>query len=187
VAARYGIRAPYVLSVGTIEPRKNLRRLFDAFGSIAGPAAPDAPCLVLAGAQGWDADLLPYVAQHPLRERIRILGFVPEEDLPALYSAARVVAYPSLYEGFGLPVLEAMCCGAVVLTSGVSAMPEVLGDAGLYCRPDHTEDIARGLHEVLRMRPCERDTLGHRAAARAGSLLADWAAAPPLPGLTGWS
>ena len=185
--ARLGIAGHYAMTVGTIEPRKNLRRLVDSFAQ----AATGAECgdleLVIAGPQGWDSDLPSYVAAHACRSRIRLLGFVPPEDLPSLYAGASLFVYPSLYEGFGRPVLEAMCCGCLVLTSRVRAMPEVLGDAGLYFDTQHTDEVTLTLKEALRMRPERVAQLRGDARQRAQELLAHWAAAAPLPSFTGWS
>jgi hypothetical protein len=124
VLARHGLTGrSYVLGVGTLEPRKNLPRLIEAFAALPDALRAEHE-LVLVGALGWDTDeTLQAVERH--RGLVRTLGHVPADDLPALYRGAAVFAYPSLYEGFGLPVLEAMTAGAPVLTSGVSSLPEV--------------------------------------------------------------
>ncbi len=164
--ARHGVRRPYVLATGTLEPRKNLPRLISAFASLPAEIAAGHQ-LVLAGAPGWEtADTFAHVASHSAL--VKTLGYVPEEDLPALYRGAEVFCYPSLYEGFGIPVLEAMSCGAPVLTSGRSSMPEVAGDAARYVDPHDTADIARGLHELL-ADPSKRRTLASRGLERAQS------------------
>jgi glycosyltransferase involved in cell wall biosynthesis len=147
VLARHGLTKPYVLAVGTLEPRKNLPALIAAFAALP-PAVRDAHELVLVGAIGWDTDeTLAAVAQH--RSLVRQLGHVPDEDLAALYRGAALFAYPSLYEGFGLPVLEAMAAGAPVLTSNLSSLPEVAGDAALYVDPRDVGSIAGGLERGL--------------------------------------
>lgn len=149
VRERYGLRFPYVLSVATAEPRKNLVRLLAAFRAIH--AALPFPCtLVLVGQEGWHNEALASTARALLRAGIlRITGYVPRSDLPALYSGASVFAYPSLFEGFGLPALEALACGVPVLTSTSSALPEVVGDAALLVDPTSTEAIAAGLYMLL--------------------------------------
>jgi alpha-1,3-rhamnosyl/mannosyltransferase len=147
VLARHGLTRPYLLVTGTVEPRKNLPRLIEAFAGLEEPAR-RGWTLALAGAPGWqtDASFAAVAAQAGL---VRTLGFVPDEDLPALYREAEVFCYPSLYEGFGIPVLEAMASGTAVLTSSVSSMPEVGGDAARYANPNDIEDIRRALRELL--------------------------------------
>lgn len=138
----------YVLCVGTLEPRKNLRRLVEAFAQVA-PAVPDVS-LVVVGASGWlTSDLAPYVRSLDLGERIRFAGYVPDDELPLWYGAATLCAYPSLYEGFGLPPLEAMACGTAVVTSNTSSLPEVVGDDALTVNPTDTDALAAALRELL--------------------------------------
>jgi alpha-1,3-rhamnosyl/mannosyltransferase len=147
VRGRHRLARPYVLAVGTLEPRKNLPRLIEAFAALP-PDVRDRHELVLVGALGWETDeTLAAIGRH--RDRVRALGHVPDEELPALYRGAALFAYPSLYEGFGLPVLEAMAAGTPVLTSNVSSMPEVGGDAAVYCDPRDTASIREGLLSVL--------------------------------------
>jgi len=152
VLSRYGIAGGrYVLSVCTLEPRKNLTRLVSAFASLAANPALDDVRLVLVGAVGWKTE--------PLMEKIRavglpsgrlmLLGHVPDEDLGALLTGAAVFAYPSLYEGFGLPALEAMQCGAPVVTSNTSSLPEVVGDAAICVDPTNEDALAQALTDVL--------------------------------------
>jgi glycosyltransferase involved in cell wall biosynthesis len=162
--ARLGVRSPYVLATGTLEPRKNLPRLIEAFTALPEHVRA-ARQLVLAGAPGWEtAETFAHVARHA--RMVKTLGYVPDEDLPALYRGADVFCYPSLYEGFGIPVLEAMCCGTAVLTSGRSSMPEVAGDAARYVDPEDMADIAKGLSELLSDPPL-RETLVARGLTRA--------------------
>ncbi len=144
---RLGLRRPFVLSVGTLEPRKNLPALLRAFDCVA----PEVPHnLVLAGATGWRRDELNRTrAKLNLGDRLQLTGFVPDADLPALYSAAAMFAFPSLYEGFGLPVLEAMACGTPVLTGADSSLPEVAGDAALLVDPRDVDTIAVGMRSLL--------------------------------------
>ncbi len=144
---RYGLRGPYVLYVGTIQPRKNLVRLVRAFERLA-DHEPDLE-LVLAGSRGWLAEPIEQaVATSRHSQRIRLLGYVPEDDLPALYSAAAVVTLPSLYEGFGLPALEAMACGVPVVASARGALPEIAGPA-LMVDPLDVDALAAALRQAL--------------------------------------
>jgi glycosyltransferase involved in cell wall biosynthesis len=147
VRAKYGIGdAPYVLSVGTLQPRKNYERLMQAFAALP-PRWKDLK-LVIVGGRGWlDAPI--YDCARAMRERVILTGFADEADLPALYSGAACLAFPSLYEGFGLPVLEGMACGTPVLTSNVSSLPEVAGDAALMVAPHSVEAIRAGLLALL--------------------------------------
>lgn len=148
--ARYGLRpGRYILSVGTLEPRKNYVRLIEAYARLRA-RLPDAPPLVIAGGYGWRYDNILATPGHAgVAQSVRFLGRVPDEDLPALYAGAAVFAYPSLYEGFGLPVLEALACGTPVVTSNTSSLPEVLGDAGLLSVPYDTEAIAAAMARPL--------------------------------------
>ena len=149
VRARYDLDdGPYVLSVGTLEPRKNHERLIRAFEAL--PSRFDDVRLAVAGGEGWRSrGIHRAVETSPARERIRLLGPVPGRDLPALYAGATVFALASLYEGFGLPVLEAMAMGTPVLTSDVSSLPEVAGDAALLVDPHSTEAVRDGLERLL--------------------------------------
>jgi glycosyltransferase involved in cell wall biosynthesis len=158
-AARSELDLPerFVLATGTLEPRKNLPRLIEAHGRLDG-----APPLLVAGPPGWEME-------HALAGaggRARLLGFVSDEQLNALYRLCTVFAYPSLYEGFGLPLAEAMRCGAACVTSDVSSMPEVGGDAVVYCDPRDVRSISAGLERLL-VDGDERSVLGARAQERA--------------------
>lgn len=146
---RSGQARPYILSVGTREPRKNSATLVRAFASLAGEIPHD---LVLVGPAGWlggELDDALAALPAPVRERVRQTGFVDDADLPFWYGAASVFAYPARYEGFGLPVLEAMACGAPVVTSNVSSLPEVVGDAGLLVSPDDPDGLAEAIRTVI--------------------------------------
>jgi glycosyltransferase involved in cell wall biosynthesis len=152
VLARYGIAdGRYVLSLSTLEPRKNLPRLVTAFSSLAANPALGDVRLVLVGALGWKTDsLLETIRRVGLpSDRLVLPGHVPDEDLPALLSGASVFVYPSLYEGFGLPVLEAMQCGAPVVTSNTSSLPEVVGDAAVSIDPTDEDALAQAMTDVL--------------------------------------
>lgn len=146
---KYNLPDKFVLFVGTIEPRKNLLRLVAAFAQVQAHH-PDCH-LVLVGPNGWmmNGALEKEVAAADLAGKVHILGFVPQADLPGIYSLAAVFAFPSLHEGFGLPLLEAMACGTAVLTSNCSAMPEVSGTAAYLVEPHSTTSIADGLNTLL--------------------------------------
>lgn len=142
--ARHGLARPYFLYVGTLQPRKNLVRLIEAFAAAA-DALGDVD-LAIGGRRGWLSEGIERrAAELGLAGRARLLGYLPDADLPALLSGAIAFTFPSLYEGFGLPVLEAMACGAPVLTSSTSSLPEVAGDAALLVDPADTDAIAAGL------------------------------------------
>jgi glycosyltransferase involved in cell wall biosynthesis len=146
VVSKYGLPRTFFLFVGTIEPRKNLPRLIAAYDQVADKVPQD---LVIAGRQGWKTGAIDEAlaaARH--RERIHLPGFVEGDDLPALLSSCHAFVWPSLLEGFGLPPLEAMACGAPVLSSNTSSIPEVCGDAALLVNPLHVEEIADGLRRL---------------------------------------
>jgi len=148
VARRYGIESPYVLSVGSLEPGKNRARLIHAIRALRDEGV-DAR-LVVVGQRAWkyEADLA-LVDELGMGDRVIFPGYARAEDLPSLYSAATAFAFPSLYEGFGLPVIEAMACGAPVLTSDRSATAEVAGDAALLVDPHSVDAIRDGLRGLL--------------------------------------
>jgi len=163
VLARHGLAPGYIMHLGTREPRKNLPRLLRAYGRLGAAAPP----LVLAGGAGWGVDELPALFDTlGLRSRVRLLGPVASADLPALYSGAALFAYPSLYEGFGLPVLEAMACGTPVVTADVASLPEVAGDAALLVDPHDDVALADAIGRVLRD-PALHADLRARGLARA--------------------
>jgi glycosyltransferase involved in cell wall biosynthesis len=139
----------FVLYLGTIEPRKNLVRLIDAYADLRRRGTTDWP-LVLAGGRGWRDEL---VLQHAdrlgLGEAVRFAGFVPEDEIPLWYNAADFFVYPSEYEGFGLPPLEALACGTPVVASNRASLPEVLDDAAILVDPADTHAIADGMERLL--------------------------------------
>lgn len=158
VRHRLAMQDPFVLAVGTLEPRKNLLRLIEAWRGLE-----PRPELAVVGPVGWDADEVLAAAR---REGVRLLGRVPDEDLDVLYRCCEAFCYPSLYEGFGLPVLEAMSCGAAVVTSAASSLPEVAGGAALLADPSDVGDIRNQLRRILEDRELRqrlRD-LGRRRA-----------------------
>jgi glycosyltransferase involved in cell wall biosynthesis len=145
---RYGLTQPYILHIGAQQARKNAARLLEAFATVH--AQLPACRLVLAGPSQWrHADLRQQVAARGLDGAVSWLGYVPDANLPAVYNGASVFAFPSLYEGFGLPVLEAMACGTPVVCSNATSLPEVAGDAALLVDPYSVDSIAAGLLRVL--------------------------------------
>jgi len=165
VRRRYQLDAPYLLYVGTIDRRKDLATLVRALEFLPGPL-----CLALAGTLIAGRTRLPeLVRQSGLAPRVRFLGFVPDAELPPLYAGAAVFVYPSSYEGFGLPLLEAMACGTPVLTYNVTSLPEVVGDAGLLLDPPVSpSELAKALGRLLDDGPLRAElTARGRARARA--------------------
>ncbi len=151
-------------------PRKNLVRLIEAF---ARSGADRGTALVLAGARGWcDEEIFATVERLGLSSRVHFPGYVPSDELPSGTTPADLFAYPSLYEGFGLPVLEAQACGAPVLTSAASALPEAAGDGALLVDPTDVEAIADGLHRLLTDEPLAGRIASTRAGTRRPVLLA---------------
>ncbi len=165
----------YVLCLGTVEPRKNHLRLVEAFERlVAARAMPDGMQLAIAGSLGWGYQpVLDRIGGSPAHGRIRMLGFVPDQDLAALLSRAALVSYVSLYEGFGLPVLEALACGAPVVTSNASSMPEVAGDAAVLVDPNDVDEIASGVRDLLAADAATRARM--RAAGLRRAALFSWA------------
>ena len=158
---------PYILSIGTVQPRKNYARLITALATLG--AAYDDVHLVIAGGRGWlDSPIFRAVYDQGMEDRVHFIGFARDQDLPALYSEAACLAYPSLYEGFGFPVLEAMACGTPVVTSTISSMPEVAGEAALLVDPYDVEAIAAAIARALSDEALRRDLIrrGFRQAAR---------------------
>jgi len=137
---------PYILSVGTVQPRKNYPTLIEAVSRLNHPEI----CVVIVGGKGWLDDPI-FEAIHKLRMQDRVIfaGFVADDDLPALYSGSLCMALPSLYEGFGLPVLEAMACGVPVITSNLSSLPEVAGEAGILVTPTSLDEITNALERII--------------------------------------
>ena len=148
MAEVYGLAGPYVLAVGLIQPRKNLSRLLEAFARVV--RKHDDLSLAIAGRSGPAAEgVRQRVEGLGLLDRVRFCGSVPDADLPNLYRAAEMLVYPSLYEGFGLPALEAMACGTPVVASNTTSLPEVVGEAGLLVDPESVPDIAQAMMRVL--------------------------------------
>jgi glycosyltransferase involved in cell wall biosynthesis len=153
IQARYKLPDRFILSVSTLEPRKNFTGLIAAFSQMA--AASEMPSiadlhLVIAGGKGWlYDDIFAAAKTSPFRERIHFAGYVADEDLPALYSLATLFAFPSHYEGFGIPVLEAMACGTPVVCANNSSLPEIAGDAALMVEATDMEALADAMRRLV--------------------------------------
>jgi glycosyltransferase involved in cell wall biosynthesis len=163
-----GIVGDFILFVGTLEPRKNLPRLVEAYASLPSAARARAR-LVIAGGLGWGReDLAGTIARLGLRDRVVLAGYVDDGTLSTLYANALFLAMPSLYEGFGLPLLEAMSLGTPVLTSACSSLPEVAGESGLLVNPLEVQSIAQGLAALLLDDPLRQGLAAKSRSAAAG-------------------
>lgn len=154
ILARYQVTYPFILYAGNIRPQKNIRRLVEAFAVVRGhleshPVYRDLRLIIIGDEISRYPDVRLTVIQTRVEQVVRFLGFVPLKTLKVFYKAAAAFVFPSLYEGFGLPPLEAMACGAPVVASNVSSLPEVVGDAALLVNPVNVFDIAAGIREVL--------------------------------------
>lgn len=148
---KYGIKGNYILFVGTLQPRKNIIRLIEAFTKVfRGPVKSEDLALIIIGKKGWlYEEILEAPKKFEAEEKVKFLEFVPDEDLENFYKNALCFVLPSLYEGFGLPVLEAMKYGCPVITSNVSSLPEAGGDAALYIDPENVDDIAEKIQKII--------------------------------------
>jgi glycosyltransferase involved in cell wall biosynthesis len=166
IREQYGIRGDYILGVGSIQPRKNLVRLIDSYARLLASRGEERlPKLVLVGKKAWlFGETLRAVEDRGLAENIIFTGYVPESDLPALYSGALCFVYPSYFEGFGLPPLEAMQCGTPVITGNRTSLPEVVGDAAIMVDPFDVEEIGAALSQLI-------DSSELRATLRAKGLV----------------
>lgn len=170
--AAYGLDGEYLLYVGKLEARKNIVRLIEAFAQVREECGFQGD-LVLAGRRFWDLDGIDEATRkYGVQDRVRELGYVPDEDLAPLYSEAAAFVFPSLWEGFGFPVLEAMACGAPVVASAVSSLPEIAGDAAVLVDPTSTESIAQGIAQVIAS-PSTAGTLRERGLRRAAEFTWD--------------
>ncbi|MBI1865012.1 MAG: glycosyltransferase family 4 protein [Nitrospirae bacterium] len=149
VLNRYKISGRYLLHVGNLEPKKNLPRVIRAFDRVARMPGGEDLSLVIAGKKGWLYDEIFRTANGTTTNSIRFLGYVPRDEMAAIYAGASCFVFPSIYEGFGLPVLEAMACGTPVVTSNISSMPEVAGGAAVLVDPYDEESIASGILAVV--------------------------------------
>lgn len=170
VRHNYGIEGDYILSVGSIQPRKNLARLIKAYAQLRGDCSADKlPKLVLVGKCAWLYDeTLRALDRAGVKDSVILTGYVPESDLPALYSSALCFVYPSYFEGFGLPPLEAMKCGAPVIVGNRTSLPEVVGDAGLTVDPFDVDAIASVIRRLMNDSTL-RAELGKKGQERASS------------------
>jgi glycosyltransferase involved in cell wall biosynthesis len=166
VLEKYGITQPYYIHVGTLQPRKNLGILVEAWDILRGRTE-RPPMLLLAGKRGWLYDsLLQSVQSRGLSDLIKFADYVERDDLPALYSGALALTFPSLYEGFGLPPLEAMSCGTPALASNASSVPEVVGDAGILLDPKDAHAWADAVERIMQDGVL-RDELSRKGLSRA--------------------
>jgi glycosyltransferase involved in cell wall biosynthesis len=177
VRRRHGLDANFVLCTGTLEPRKNLLRVLEAHAGLSRPVQ-----LALVGPRGWEFQ--PILEEAGRRPDVRLLGQISDEDLAALYQACTVFCYPSLYEGFGLPLLEAMAAGAACITSSVSSLPEVGADAVVYVDPTDVAEIRAAIDGLLASEQ-DRMSLGGRAKRRAAEFSWDRTADGTLEALLG--
>ncbi len=164
---RLGVAQPYLLAVGNLQPRKNLVRLVQAY--VEADLSPRASLVIVGQAQWQASDVVAAIDAAGLGDSVKLTGYVSDDDLVALYSGASVFCYPSLYEGFGLPVLEAMACGAPVVASETTSMPEVAGGAALLVDPYQVADLARAMRAILDDEGLA-DSLRQRGLARAAAL-----------------
>lgn len=150
IKKKHGIKGEYILFVGTLQPRKNLTRLIEAFSILKEKKDNKNVELVIVGKKGWlYEDILKAPSRFGVKDDVRFLDFIGDEELPSLYKNALFFILPSLYEGFGLPVLEAMANGCPVIVSNVSSLPEAAGEAALYVDPEKVEDIAEKMDSLL--------------------------------------
>ena len=169
----------YILSLSSLQPRKNLIRLIEAYSYLR-KTRPECRLsqLVLAGKRGWlDSEIFRAAAQSSFARDILFIGYVAEPDLPALYSGAICFVYPSYFEGFGLPVVEAMQCGVPVITGNRTSLPEIVGDAGVLVDPFNEKELAEAMARVI-LNPAYRDELRLKGLKRAKSF--DWKATARL-------
>jgi glycosyltransferase involved in cell wall biosynthesis len=165
VRERYQLNDPFVLYAGNIKPHKNLERLIEAFNTVRRGGLENVKLLIIGDEISKYAALRRAVQRHKLHKHVRFFGFVSDKTLASLYRLASVFVFPSLYEGFGLPPLEAMAAGTPVVTSNVSSLPEVVGDAAILIDPYEPDEIAGALRRVL-TDPALRDDLRARGFAR---------------------
>lgn len=167
IVRKYGLPAKYILFVGTLEPRKNLTGLLSSYQIMLKNS--DTPCkLVIAGAPGWRFDPIYHkVKELRLESYVHFTGYVEDEDLPAIYNGASLFVMPSIYEGFGIPIVEAMRCGVPVVGSGVSSIPEVVGEYGVLVSPHRHEEWAAQMH-ALTANPAVRARYAELSLIRGG-------------------
>jgi glycosyltransferase involved in cell wall biosynthesis len=160
------MRQPFFLCVGTVEPRKNLTTVLTAYQSLKNQTR-DVPKLVIAGRKGWgDTALVNLIDRYSLRNDVFLLGYISDQQLATLYYLAEALLYPSFYEGFGLPVIEAMAYGCPVITSNVSSLPEIAGSAAILIDPYTSSELCRAMYDLLK-NPERRRLLQRRGIERA--------------------
>ena len=163
---RYKITVPYFLCTATLEPRKNIELLIEAFNDFKEKTALPYQ-LVLIGKKGWKAEpIFKAIENSPFKKDILLPGYVPKEDLPVFYSMAEIFIYPSKYEGFGLPILEAMACGTPIITSNISSLPEVGGTAAEYFSPDSFSGLSQKMI-LLAQNPKKQEEMGQKSLKQA--------------------
>ncbi|MBP9751692.1 MAG: glycosyltransferase family 4 protein [Candidatus Moranbacteria bacterium] len=170
---KYALPYRFILYLGAFEPRKNIVSIVRAFSALRKARHPELEklSLVLAGVSGWKEDeIREEIERSPFRGNIILPGFVEDEDKPALYNLASLFAYPSFYEGFGFPPLEALACGVPVVTSNSSSLPEIVGDAGVLVDPHRPDELLRAFEEILLDKKL-RATLHERGLSRAKGFL----------------
>ena len=162
---KYGITKKFIFNIGSIEPRKNISGLVEAYAMLPDQIQEEYD-LIIGGGKGWkNSTLYETVVRLKLEDRVKFIGFVDDEDLPYLYNGATIFVYPTFYEGFGLPVLEAMACGCPVISSNVSSIPEVVGAGGLLVNPEKTNEIAAAMSVLIVRHEDTGRTVRKRAAA----------------------
>ena len=171
ICEKYNLPESYLLSLSTIEPRKNLQLLITAYQELIGENC-QLPDLVLAGRKGWKLEEILKTVDERIQEKIHFTGFVDDEDLPALYRKAELFIFPSKYEGFGLPLIEAMSQGTLVLSSDAASLPEIVGKDGILFKSDNKEDLKRKLLNTFTLSEVARNQITENASKRARSF--DW-------------
>lgn len=160
ITRKYKIKGSYLLFVGDIQPRKNIEGLLHAYRLLPAEIK-DKYCLVLAGSKGWRDGAIHEAIERFQKEgnKIQPLGYVPDEDLPALYSGAEVFVYPSLYEGFGVPIIESMACHTPVITSNISSIPEIAQEAAILVDPHDVRQLSEAIEKVLKDKDLQQDLI----------------------------
>lgn len=149
VIRKYKIKKPFIFHLGSLEPRKNTLGLIKAYRLLPKKLYEEFD-LVIGGGKGWkNNEILEYVNKYHLENRVKFVGYIPDNDLTAFYQKAKCFAYPSFYEGFGIPPLEAMASGCPTLVSNISSLPEICGNAALFCQPNDIEEMANILNTLI--------------------------------------
>lgn len=166
VIKKYRIQKPFIFHLGSLEPRKNTLGLIKAFHLLP-KSFQDKFDLIIAGGKGWlNTDIYRYLSAHDLGNRIKLIGYVNAEDLPAIYQIAKCFVYPSFYEGFGIPPIEAMASGCPVLVSNTSSLPEICSDSANYCDPKDVEDIKKKTSLLLSGKNIDKINKGKEQAKK---------------------